>query len=86
MIITYNSSVKTPAGWRSVTVTAEAQEVSDKRVRVIKVSDIDGEGSSGFASRTGANRQKYNLGFFADAEAGKMKNKSSVKIQEAKNV
>jgi len=86
MIITYSSSVKTPAGWRSVTVTADAQEVSEKRVKVIKVTDIDGEGNSGFASRTGANRQKYNLGFFADAEAGKLKNKSSVKIQEIKNV
>ena len=86
MIITYSSSVKTPAGWRSVTVTANAQEVSEKRVKVIKVTDIDGEGNSGFASRTGANRQKYNLGFFAEAEAGKLKNKSSVKIQEIKNV
>jgi len=86
MIITYSSSVKTPAGWRSVTVTADAQEVSEKRVKVIKVTDIDGEGNSGFASRTGANRQKYNLGFFAEAEAGKLKNKSSVKIQEIKNV
>ena len=78
MIITYSSSVKTPAGRRSVTVTAEAVEVSDKRIKVVKVSNI-------FASRTGANRQKYNLGylriFFADAEAGKIKNKRSVKME-----
>ena len=80
MKIKYSSSVKTLAGWRSVTVTAEAESLSEKRVKVIKVLDIDGEGNSGFASRTGANRQKYNLGFFAEAEAGKTKNISSIEI------
>jgi hypothetical protein len=80
MKISYSSSVKTPAGWRSVTVTAEAEAISEKRVKVMKVLDIDGEGNSGFASRTGANRQKYNLGYFAQAEAGKTKNVSSVTV------
>jgi hypothetical protein len=80
MKIKYGSSVKTLAGWRSVTVTAEAESLSEKRVKVLKVLDIDGEGNSGFASRTGANRQKYNLGFFAEAEAGKTKNISSIEV------
>ena len=80
MKIKYGSSVKTQAGWRSVTVTAEAVQISDKRVTVVKVLDIDGEGATGFASRTGANRQKYNLGYFAQAEAGKTKNVSSVTV------
>jgi hypothetical protein len=81
MVITYNSSVKTQAGWRSVTVTAEAVQISDKRVTVVKVLDIDGEGNSGFASRTGANRQKYNLGYFASAQAGLTKNIGAIQVK-----
>jgi hypothetical protein len=80
MKIKYSSSVKTLAGWRSVTVLAEAESLSEKRVKVLKVLDIDGEGNSGFASRTGANRQKYNLGYFAEAEVGKTKNISSIEV------
>ena len=80
MKIKYGSSVKTLAGWRSVTVLAEAESLSEKRVKVLKVLDIDGEGNSGFASRTGANRQQYNLGYFAGAEAGKTKNISSIEV------
>ena len=82
MVITYNSSVKTQAGWRSVTITAEAEAISEKRVKVVKVLDIDGDGNSGFASRTGANRQKYNLGYFAGAQAGLTKNKSAIQVKK----
>lgn len=78
--VEYTSSVLTNAGWRSVTVTATAEKLSEKRVEIIEVTDIDGNGCTGYASRTGANRQKYNVKYFADKEAGKTKNISRLKI------
>jgi hypothetical protein len=71
--ITYSSSVFTPAGWRSVTVTALAELLSAKRAKVVEVVDIDGEGNSGYASRTGAKRQQYNVGGTAKREVGAVK-------------
>ena len=56
MIIKYTSSVKTPAGWRSELITAKAEAISPKRLRVVEVIDIGGNGSTGYASRTGAKR------------------------------
>jgi hypothetical protein len=38
--IDYTSSVFTPAGWRSVTVTAEAEQVSPGMARVTRVTAI----------------------------------------------
>ena len=73
MQISYNSSVSVPAGWRSVTITAEVEPISEKRARVVKVIDIDGEGNSGYASRTGAKRQEYNVGYWADKQVGMVK-------------
>ena len=71
--ITYNSSVFTPAGWRGVVVTAKAERLSAKRAEVVTVVDIDGEGNSGYASRTGAKRQQYNVGGTAKREVGAVK-------------
>jgi hypothetical protein len=71
--ITYSSSVFTAAGWRSVTVTALAELLSAKRAKVVKVVDIDGEGNSGYASRTGAKRQQYSVGGTAKREVGAVK-------------
>ena len=80
MIIKYDSSVKTAAGWRNVTVTAEADKISEKRLIVQKVVDIDGNGSSGYASRTGAKRQEYSGGYFAKQQIGAVKLTSKVEV------
>ncbi len=71
--ITYSSSVFTAAGWRGVVVTAKAELLSAKRAEVVEVVDIDGEGNSGYASRTGAKRQQYNVGSTAKREVGAVK-------------
>jgi len=71
--IEYNSSVHTPAGWRSETITAQAVKISEKRARVVRVDDIGGNGKAGYASRTGAKRQTYNVGGVAQREIGKIK-------------
>jgi hypothetical protein len=71
--ITYTTSVYTPAGWRSETVTALAKLLSPKRAEIVDVIDVGGNGSTGWASRTGAARQKYNVGGAAAREIGKIK-------------
>ena len=71
--IKYETSVFTGAGWRGVTVTALAELLSPKRASVVEVVDIDGEGNSGYASRTGAKRQQYNVGSTARREVGAVK-------------
>jgi hypothetical protein len=82
MKISYNTSVYTPAGWRSETITAEAEEISPKRLRVISVIDIGGNGASGYASRTGAKRQQYHVGGVAARERGAVKLTSKVQMLE----
>ena len=74
MTIKYNASVMVDAGWRSVEVTAIADKISEKRVSVTRVTDIDGLGNSGYGSRTGAKRQQYHIGGIAAREEGKIKN------------
>ena len=59
MIIDYKSSVYTPAGWRSVTIRARAEQISPAMARVTEVLTIDGETPSRTMSRTGAERQEY---------------------------
>lgn len=76
--VVYETAVCTPAGWRSETVTALAEKISEKRVRVAQVLDIGGNGDSGYASRTGANRQRYSVGGVAAREVGKVKNISAL--------
>ena len=71
--ITYNTAVHTPAGWRSETVTAIAKQLSPKRAQVVEVTDIGGNGKTGYASRTGAARQNYSVGGVAQREIGKIK-------------
>ena len=75
MIIQYTASVKTPAGWRSTLITAKAEQISDKHLRVIDVIDIEGS--------TGAKRQQYDAGYFASQEVGTIKMLNFVKIQAA---
>lgn len=77
--IKYAGSVKCAAGFRSVTITADAEKISDKRVKVVRVTDIDGDGV-GFNSRTGAKRQQYNGHYTAQLEQGKIKNLSSCEV------
>lgn len=81
MIIKYTASVKTPAGWRSELITAKAEQISDKRLRVVSVLDIGGNGATGYASRTGARRQQYNVGYFASQQVGAIKLTNFVKIE-----
>ena len=80
MKIEYQSSVQTPAGWRSVYILANAEKISEKRCKVIRVIKIDDEEVTQTMSRTGANRQKYNGVYFADQEVGKVKNLSALTV------
>ena len=78
LTIEYKASVRTPAGHRSVWVTATANRLSAKRVEVVEVLTIDDEKVSSNMSRTGANRQKFNGEYLASQEAGKKKNISGL--------
>lgn len=82
MKIEYKGSVRTQAGWRSVTIRAVAEKISEKIVKVVKVLEIDGETPKYGMSRTGARRQEYNGIYFAGAEAGKNKRLSACTIME----
>ena len=77
--VEYKSSVFTPAGWRGVKITAAAEQISEKRCRILGVMLIDGEVPSGYTSRTGAKRQTYNAAGVSKREIGKIKNLSSLK-------
>ncbi len=76
----YNVAVQTPAGWRSVEVLAAVEKISEKRVKVLAIEKIDGETPNRNQSRTGAKRQQFNGVYFADNEASKTKNISSISI------
>jgi hypothetical protein len=78
--IKYNSAVFTPAGWRSEVVTAQAEAISLKRLRVVSVLDVGGNGATGYGSRTGAKRQAYNVGGVALREVGAVKLTSKVEV------
>jgi hypothetical protein len=79
--ITYQSSVSTRAGWRGVTVTAEATPSDSGKMAVVEnVLLIDDESPDRNASRTGANRQRYNGEYFADREIGKRKRLSACTV------
>ena len=78
LTIKYKASVHTPAGWRSVYMTAEAITLSEKRVEITRVTHIDDEEVQGKMSRTGSKRQSFSGGYFADQEIGKKKNISSL--------
>ena len=80
LTIEYTTAVCTPAGWRSETVTAKVETISEKRANIIEVIDIGGNGNSGYGSRTGAQRQAYNVGAVAARELGNIKILSKCKI------
>ncbi len=86
MIIKYNTSVFTPAGWRAEEVTARVEPISAARARVVEVLDIGGNGTTGYASRTGAKRQAYHVAGVAKRELGAIKLLSRVlNISEAES-
>ncbi|MFA5166747.1 MAG: hypothetical protein WC449_05680 [Candidatus Paceibacterota bacterium] len=79
--ISYKSSVLVAAGWRSISITALAElNKYGKKGTVTEVLDVDGEGVVGYASRTGANRQKYNVGYIVRREIGATKIISKVEV------
>ena len=80
MMIQYNSSVLVDAGWRSVTITAKAARISKGMAQVVEVTEIDGESPTGYTSRTGAKRQRYNARGVALREVGARKRLSSCEI------
>ena len=82
MIIEYQASVFTQAGWRSVTITAEAEAISAKMANVVRVVAIDGEEPKGYQSRTGARRQTYHAAGIAQREVGSRKRLSACKVLE----
>lgn len=82
MKIEYQTSVKTPAGWRSVDVQALVEKTSDKIAKVTDILLVDGEKPGYKQSRTGAKRQQFNGLFVARCEIGKNKRLSSCKILE----
>lgn len=79
MIVKYNASVYTLAGWRSVTITAEV-DISGKMATVVKVLAIDGEKVKPTMSRTGAKRQNYYGTGVANREEGKRKRLSACEV------
>jgi hypothetical protein len=83
MIIMYQTSVRTPAGWRGVNIEAVAKKVSDGMAVVEQVIAINGEVAKSMMSRTGATRQRFHgLGVVSN-EIGKRKRISACQIVEA---
>jgi len=81
--IRYTTSVFTAAGWRSVTITANAvPNKTGKMARVTEVTAIDGEVPKGTMSRTGAKRQAYNGKSIALREQGANKRLSACEVIE----
>ena len=78
--IKYASSVFTGAGWRSVTIAAEAEQTSAGMATVARVTAIDGEAPSYGMSRTGAKRQQYNGQAIAAREIGARKRLSACAV------
>lgn len=82
MKIKYTASVMVDAGWRSVEITAEVEQVSKGMAVVTDVIAIDGEAPYGYQSRTGARRQRYKADSIAQREIGKKKRLSACVIVE----
>jgi len=80
MNIQYDASVYTAAGWRSVTITAAAAQISANMAQVEQVTAIDGAPPVGYTSRTGAKRQQYHAAGIAQREIGKRKRIGTCKI------
>lgn len=82
LTLIYSLGVSTPAGWRQVSVTARAVQVSPGMAQVSEVLTIDGEAPAYGMSRTGASRQKYDGRYVARSEVGKRKRLSACTIEE----
>ena len=82
MKIEYTASVHTRAGWRSVTIAADAERISDGMARVMAVTTIDGEDPRPGMSRTGARRQQFNGASIAAREVNARKRLSACAILE----
>jgi len=78
--IKYTASVFTAAGWRSVTIAAEADKTSAGMATVTRVTAIDGEAPRAGMSRTGSRRQQYNGQAIAAREIGTRKRLSACAI------
>jgi hypothetical protein len=84
MIVQYSTSVYTPAGWRDVSITAEATpSATGKMATVERVIAIDGEKPAPTMSRTGAKRQQFHGTAIASREVGKRKRLSACRIAKA---
>jgi hypothetical protein len=75
--INYTASVFTAAGWRSITITADAEQTSAGMATVTRVTAINGEAPAYNMSRTGARRQQYNGQAIAKREIGARKRLSA---------
>ena len=75
LTIKYTASVFTAAGWRSVTVAAEADQTSAGMATVTRVTGIDGEAPS-----YGMRRQQYNGQAIAKREIGARKRLSACQV------
>ena len=78
--LNYTASVFTAAGWRNVTITADADQTSAGMATVTRVTAIDGEAPTYGMSRTGAKRQSFNGQAIAKREAGARKRLSACAI------
>jgi hypothetical protein len=78
--IKYTASVFTGAGWRSVTIAAEADKTSAGMATVTRVTGIDGAVPRAGMSRTGARRQQYNGQAIAAREVGARKRLSACAV------
>lgn len=83
MVIEYQTSVKVEAGWRDITVKAVAEKTSEKMATVVKVLAIDGDEPTGYTSRTGSKRQRYNASEIAQREVGKNKRLAACVVKES---
>lgn len=80
MMILYSVGAFTRAGWRQVSICAQAENTTPKMARVLYVVSIDGKPAMGWHSRTGAKRQQYDASSIAAREIGAIKRLSSCVI------
>lgn len=80
LTITYTTSVQVDAGWRSINITAKAEQISKGMAKVVEVTAIDGEAPRYGMSRTGANRQRFNGNYIAQREVGAKKRLSACQV------
>jgi hypothetical protein len=82
MKIQYSIGVKVDAGWRQVSIVANAELISTKMAKVTQVLTIDGETPNYNQSCTGAKRQSFNGLWWAKGEIGKTKRISACDVLE----